>query len=190
MFSASNPASHLEPRVAPDERTDAAIAALRSRNATAWEALFRNEVDALYRYVVSRLGPDAAEDATGSIFEEAWKSAESLRDQGLPARAWLFGIARNVVNRHRRRWFRRPPVLSLDAARDLGTSEPERAELLDLASAIHRLPADQAEVITRRFVHGLSAPEAAAVLAVSTDAVRGRQKRALATLRAGRTRPS
>ena len=86
---------------------------LRRHDPSAWQLLFVNEVDALYRYAYGRLGdPSEAEDVASQVFEEAWKFAERLEDRGTPVRAWLFGIARNLVNGRRKRWYRRPlPIL-------------------------------------------------------------------------------
>jgi RNA polymerase sigma-70 factor (ECF subfamily) len=158
---------------------------LRGRDHDAWRALFDREMPAIYRYALSRLGDGtAAEDATSEVFEQAWEHAHTLDDQGLPARAWLFGIARHVVNSVRRSWFRRPPQVALESfdggAADHGLS-PER---LDLARAIAALEPGHGEIVSLRFIHGLSLQETAAALSLSVDAVKGRQARALMALRA------
>lgn len=160
------------------------IGPLRDRDPGAWQSLFAAEMPAIYRYALSRLGRmEEAEDATSQVFEEAWEHAGSLEYQGLPPRAWLFGIARNVVNSHRRRWLRRPPPVALES---FDGAAPERGlepELLDLAQALKRLKRGQAEVISLRFIHGLSLEEVAVALETSVDAIKGRQARALSALR-------
>lgn len=157
---------------------------LRRRDPDTWREFFEREMPAIYKYASSRLANAAeAEDATSQVFEEAWDHAESYRDHGLPARAWLFGIARNVVNTHRRKWLRRPPVVGLDGF-DGGDADPSLdAEQFDLAQAIASLDRSQAEVISLRFLHGLSLQETAEVLGTSVDGVKGRQARALVELR-------
>lgn len=65
--------------------------------------------------------------------------------------------------------------------------DPER---LDLARAIGNLERAHAEVITLRFLHGLSLAEAAAALSTTVDAIKGRQARALAALRDELTIPA
>jgi RNA polymerase sigma factor (sigma-70 family) len=57
------------------------------------------------------------------------------------------------------------------------------AETLDLARAIQGLDRVQAEVVSLRFIFGLSLQETAAVLGTSVDGVKGRQARALKALR-------
>ncbi len=157
---------------------------LRRRDPEAWRTFFEREMPAIYRYAMSRLGqPPDAEDATSQVFAEAWDHADSFADHGLPARAWLFGIARNVVNTQRRKWGRRPPIVALDGF-DGGEHDPALdAELIDLAHGVASLDRGHAEVISLRFVHGLSLQETAAVLGTSVDGVKGRQARALAELR-------
>lgn len=168
----------------PAGERDIDLAAVRGRDPRAWRRFVEAEMSAIYRYMMARCGdPTDAEDLTSQAFEEAWKAAGSLQDLGLPPRAWLFGVARNVVNSHRRRLFRRPPHLSLEAYDSPGHDSALSTDLLDLARAIDGLSRDHAEIVTLRFVHGLSVEEAAAVLELTPGAVRGRQFRALAALR-------
>ena len=71
---------------------------------------------AIFRYARLRLGDESrAEDATAEVFEHAFRSIESYEERGLPVRAWLFGIARNVVASHRRWFVRQPPQVALEA---------------------------------------------------------------------------
>jgi len=140
---------------------------------------------AIFRYARLRLGnADRAEDATAEVFEQAWRSVGSFEDRGLPPRAWLFGIARNVVGSHRRWLFRQPPQVALEAFDGPGGDSGLSAERLDLAQAIADLEPPHAEVISLRFLNGLSLEETAATLGISIDAVKGRQARALLALRA------
>jgi RNA polymerase sigma-70 factor (ECF subfamily) len=157
---------------------------LRRRDPGAWRALFEREMPAIYQYTASRLGsPTEAEDATSEVFEAAWEHAHTFADQGLPARAWLFGIARNVINTHRRKWVQRPPALALDAF-DGGEADPALdPALIDLAHAVGSLEQGNVEVITLRFLHGLSLQETSDVLGITVDAVKGRQARALIEMR-------
>ena len=157
---------------------------LRRRDPESWRELFAEEMPVIYRYGMSRLGnAHDAEDLAGQVFEEAWKHAESLKDRGLPARVWLFGIARNLVATHRRRWFRQQPALALEAFDAPAIDPGLDTELIDLARSIAQLSSAHAEVISLRFIHGLSLQETAEVLGTTVDGVKGRQARALAELR-------
>jgi len=180
-FAAMARFDYIEPPIAlaPTE-----FESIQRREPEAWNSLFDREMPAIYRYALTRLGdPAQAEDATSEVFEAAWKSAESVEDRGLPLRAWLFGIARNVVAGHRRSWFKAPPQVALETF-DAPVSDARLApEALDLARAIAALDGTHAEVINLRFIQGLSLQDVASVLGVSVDAVKGRQARALAVLR-------
>lgn len=164
--------------------TGGEIAQLREREPSAWNALFEREMPAIYSYALSRTGkPGDAEDLAAQVFELAWRNAAALVDRGLPARAWLFGIARNVVAEHRRGLFRRPPALDLGAFEGADEGTEIDTDQLALAEAIARLRRADAEVVTLRFLHGLSIQETAEVMRSSLDAVKARQSRALRKLR-------
>ncbi|MBA4179915.1 MAG: hypothetical protein C0506_04930 [Anaerolinea sp.] len=164
---------------------------LKSREPDAWRQLFEREMPAIYRYAQSRLAnASEAEDATSQVFAEAWEHAEAFRDQGLPARAWLFGIARNVVNSHRRRWFGRPPAVAIEAFDGAAADPGLDSDLIDLAHSLSLLEPAHAEVVSLRFIHGLSLQETAIALGTSVDGVKGRQARALARLRDHLQEPS
>ncbi|MGE5596123.1 MAG: RNA polymerase sigma factor [Hyphomicrobiales bacterium] len=183
LLAVMNPAAAGDSLVTPRGEE---IRRLRERDPAAWRELFEREMPAIYRYALSRIGDATeAEDITSAVFAEAWESAGKLEDHGLPARAWLFGVARHVVGTRRRQLFRRPPMLTLEGfdGPDGGGSQFD-AEHLDLLAAIGRLKRRQAEVITLRFVHGLSLQETAAAMAASVDSVKGLQARALSELRA------
>lgn len=163
-------------------RSSVEIQLLQQRDPEAWQDFFLQQMPAIYQYVASRVASvSEAEDVTSEVFEAAWAKAGRLQDRGLPARAWLFGIARNVVNGHRRSWFRRPQPFALND--DLPGAPSPGGDDHVLADAIARLPSAHAEVINLRFIQGLSLQEAADVLATSVDAIKGRQARALLALR-------
>ncbi len=160
------------------------IERLRRREPGAWRVLFEEEMPAIYRYAFSRVArAEDAEDVAALVFEQAWRSAEHLEDRGLPPRAWLFGIARHVVTEHRRRLFRAPPVVALEAFELPGAGLEGHAEQVALAKAVAQLPRADGEVVTLRFLHGLSLAETAAAMGVTVDAVKARQGRALRKLR-------
>lgn len=182
-FAAALRTATEPPRAAA--KSEPSAGALRDKDPWAWRVLFEREMPAIYRYARLRLGDDhRAEDITAEVFEHAWRSIESYQDRGLPVRAWLFGIARNVVGSHRRWLFRQPPQVELEAFDAPHADRLLSPERLDLARAIASLDAAHAEVITLRFVHDLSLQETAGTLGITVDAVKGRQARALSALKA------
>jgi RNA polymerase sigma-70 factor, ECF subfamily len=170
---------------APNTGPDAAyLDALRSGDPGAWRDLFENEVNALHRYAYGRLGrAEDAEEVVSLTFETAWKNIQRFEDRGLPLRAWLFGIARNLTNRHGRRFMAKSAQISLDAFEVEVAGPDADPRLADLALALAGMEQRQAEVISLRFLHGLTIRETASILEISEEAVKGRQKRALEALR-------
>jgi len=160
------------------------IEQLRRRDPEAWRIVFEREMPAIFSYAFSRTGKHGdAEDLAAQVFEQAWRAAPGLQDRGLPPRAWLFGIARNVVAEHRRGLFRRPPALELSAFDGDEPGVDHSTDQLELARAIAALPRADAEVVTLRFLHGLSVQETAEAMHTSADGVKARQSRALKKLR-------
>ena len=60
-------------------------------------------IDRVYRYALGRLFcREAAEDVAAATFDRALATIDTYSYRGRPALAWLYGIARNVVNETRR----------------------------------------------------------------------------------------
>ncbi|MFI9597675.1 RNA polymerase sigma factor [Nonomuraea sp. NPDC052265] len=70
----------------------------------------------VYRYLAARLGREQAEDLVADAFLLAFHGRHGFDPQRGTVRSWLFGIATNVVARHRRRKGRRLNALSKVAA--------------------------------------------------------------------------
>ncbi len=187
------------------------IRSAKARSPDAWTEIYESSHPKLLRYVTARVGDqNLAEDLTATVFMEALKSIDSYSSRGRPILAWLYGIARNVVNYHRRSTFRRDAanlllatprrMLSqiLGAAQRPGsqateaTSPSQASELadpasmvdrLDLRQAIARLSSRQRDVIILRYFVGLTTPEVASLLGKHERAVYSMQARAIKTLR-------
>jgi DNA-directed RNA polymerase specialized sigma24 family protein len=54
----------------------------------------------LYRYCAARVGPVVGEDIVADTFLVAYRRRDRLAEG--PQRAWLYGIATNLLRRHRR----------------------------------------------------------------------------------------
>jgi len=103
--------------------------------------------------------------------------------------SWVFALTRSACAR-RRRGLKNVPHVSDDAvpeAADPGATPEDRAAEHELAAALTRaldaLPEEHREVILLRDVEGLTAPDAAAALGVSVDALKSRLHRARESLR-------
>lgn len=149
----------------------------------------------LVRFAARRTDREDAEDIAAEAFTIAWRRSADL-PRGLDdARAWLFGIARNLLLTKHRRDSRAVSVRVCDPA-DLAAVErgPEDAVVtaLDLAAAWDRLSEVHQEALSLSVWEGLSSAQAATVLSISPVAYRirlSRARRALAGLVAVLPRP-
>jgi RNA polymerase sigma-70 factor (ECF subfamily) len=103
--------------------------------------------------------------------------------------SWAFALARSACARRKRGLKNQPHVSDGDAPdpRDLAANPEDRASDRELAEALTRaldgLSEEYREVILLRDVEGLTAPDAAAALGVSVDALKSRLHRARESLR-------
>lgn len=180
----------------------------RELSADAWAEIYEQNYPPLYRYVHARTGErETAEDLTATVFLEAVKSIRSYTLQGRPLLAWLYAIARNVVNYHYRSLYRKgawqpapdAPAQGLQRLVRLRRGEAELGapsqrgdavgdpaslvEAWDLRRAVARLSPDQREVMILRYFSGLTTPEVARLLGKQERAVYSLQARAVKTLR-------
>ncbi|HEX3964451.1 MAG TPA: sigma factor [Trebonia sp.] len=81
---------------------DAAVIQLSRHEPEHFSVLFRRHAPHIQRYVVRRLGPDAADDIVAETFLLAFRQRDSYDQSRLDARPWLYGIATNLIGRHRR----------------------------------------------------------------------------------------
>ncbi|MBL8156516.1 MAG: sigma-70 family RNA polymerase sigma factor [Anaerolineae bacterium] len=158
----------------------------------AFAALYRANVQAIFRYIVHRVGDAAlAEDFTADVFVRALKSLATYEDQGKPLVAWLYRIAHARVVDHYRRVGRRPAEDDLDEGSevaiqpDMDQSLFRRQMAQMLRQAITGLTDEQQQVVVLRFVEGCSLEEAAQVMGKNANAIKALQHRALRSL-AGR----
>src|SRR5258706_5091474 len=65
--------------------------------------IFERHFDAIHRYIARRLGPGLADDLAATVFAEAFAGRAGFLAHVDDARPWLYGIATNLIRRHRRR---------------------------------------------------------------------------------------
>ena len=158
--------------------------------AEAFGELYERHVHAVYRFLYSRLDNRLdAEDFAEEVFLRAWNSLQTYDERGIPFRAFLLIIARNVLIDHYRRNGRSPQHVSID---DIQVSDmnPDPGELAntnlshqELRQALMHLREEYQEVLILRFLNEMSPTETAKVMKRSTGAVRVLQHRALAAIR-------
>jgi RNA polymerase sigma factor (sigma-70 family) len=171
--------------------SDAAVIQLSRAEPERFELLFRRHAPRIQRYVIRRLGADAADDIVAETFLLAFRQRAAYdvaRENALP---WLYGIATNLVGRHRRAELRlyralartgTDPVLEpfTDQSDNRLTADAERRRL---ASAIAALTPAYRDTLLLVAWAELSYEEAAAALGVPVGTVRSRLSRARTGLR-------
>lgn len=169
--------------------SDDDLRAAQAGDVAALSRVLRVHRSGVYRYglQVCRTTEDA-EDALQETLWAATRALRSFRGSASSIVSWLFTIIRRecyrLIDRQRER---RQSLESLESHPDPGQGPDDdlaarrRAELL--ASALSALDPIQREVIILRDIEGLSAPEAAAQLGISVQALKSRLHRARVNLR-------
>jgi RNA polymerase sigma-70 factor, ECF subfamily len=149
------------------------------------DALYRLHVDRIYAYLAANVGnPHDAEDLTTQTFMRMLVSLPRYRPGSTPFAAWLFRIARNLAIDHFRAVARARARVQPAPARD-ASAEDEALSVLDrevVRGELATLPLGQREVLTLKFVCGLTNAEVASVLGKTEGAVKALERRALRTL--------
>lgn len=175
-------------QVASDFDEQAVVEAAKLGDQDALGKLYEHYFPRVYRYVVSRLrSNEDAEDVTEEIFLRIIDNVGSFEWRGLPFGAWVFRIARNEVVSHVRRQKTRGQNTQLsESIPDDARDHTEQVEI-DLTFkvvqvAIQKLPEAQRQVVTLRFVAGLTVAETAASLKKTENNVKVLQHKAIAKL--------
>lgn len=133
----------------------------------------------MYRYAawLSR-DPAIAEDVAQEALLRAWKSLDSLRDDGA-AKQWLL----TIVRRENARYFERKRLETVDidnlsAAQSAMLAETDHSELDELREAIYRLEDDYREPLVLQVLMGHSTKEIAELMGINPGAVLTRLHRA------------
>jgi RNA polymerase sigma-70 factor (ECF subfamily) len=124
-----------------------------------------------------------AEDVVQESLLRAWKSFDSLKDEG-KARAWLLTIVRRELARSFER--KRPELADIDAlaaAESALLAAPEDGRVEEMRSAIFRLEAGYREPLVLQVLLGYSTQEIAEIMGMQQGAVLTRLFRARARLR-------
>jgi RNA polymerase sigma-70 factor (ECF subfamily) len=159
----------------------------RQMEQSAISALYRQHVQAIYRYIYYRVGDEpTVEDLTAEVFVRAIEGLPTYEPRGVPFVAWLYRIAQARVADYFRREQRVETVVlgeDLPSAEDSPLVKVEQSFYhQELQTAINKLTPDQQQVIILKFVEGLSNAEVAQILDKTEGAVKSLQHRALAAL--------
>lgn len=152
----------------------------------AFAELYDRHAAAIFRFAARRLGRQAAEDLIAETFLVAFRRRESYDLSRLDARPWLYGIAVNVIGKHRRAEVRMLRALARTGVDPLTDGGVERADdrlaagalRRELAGALAALPAENREVLLLVAWADLSYEEVGCALGIPIGTVRSRLSRA------------
>ncbi|MEU6230360.1 RNA polymerase sigma factor [Streptomyces sp. NPDC047042] len=185
----------VEPVVRLGQDSDASVVERSWDEPEAFAALFDRHADSVYGYAARRLGAEAAEDVMAETFTTAFQQRFRYDTAQAGARPWLFGIATNLISRHRRAEARRLKALSrLPPDATGGRAEEAVADRVaarvsaqavgrELAGALARLPARHRDVLLLVAWADLGYEEVARALGVPVGTVRSRLHRARGKVR-------
>ncbi|HEY7468627.1 MAG TPA: RNA polymerase sigma factor [Acidimicrobiia bacterium] len=178
------------------DRPDAELLVASSAgSAEAYSVFFRRHVSAITRYAVRRCAnPDDVADLVGECFLVALQAAHRYIPETDTALPWLFGIARRVLAKQRRKYVgdRRLEVKASNAFPGFTAAEDDAvASAIDAArqaplleDALARLTRSERDVLELVAYDGLSPTEAAVALDITPNAARLRLSRARRAVRA------
>lgn len=158
------------------------------RERDAFAALYRLHGSAMLAYFRRRLSVPEADDAVADVFEIAWRRFESIPTDADRARAWLYGVARNVVhNRVRTRSRRRRLETKLGGQAQPTAIDPElqvvrRLQDQVVLDAVMSLPEKYRETLILAEWDGLPREQIAELMDVSRAAIDQRISRAYTRL--------
>jgi RNA polymerase sigma-70 factor (ECF subfamily) len=168
---------------------DHLVVSAKQGDADAISELYEKHRLGIYRYFFYRTGDtQAADDLTSEVFLRMIRSLSGYKFQNVTFQAWLYQIAHNLLNDYfRKASYRNHVQLEDNMIQDPLSKRARPVEhslnSVTLQQALEVLSAEQRDVIVMRFISGMSIAEVAQSIHKSEDAVKGLQRRALASLR-------
>ena len=144
---------------------------IRGRDASAFEAFYRDNAGRLCAYLRQIVGNGQAEDMMQETFTQIWKSPNGFRPELGPLRAYLFGVGRKRAAEWWRKQSRVPDVRSGEGQ---GESAEGTASFSAVRDAFGRLAEEQRSLLWLREVEGQSYAELAAILEIPVGTVKSR----------------
>jgi RNA polymerase sigma factor (sigma-70 family) len=170
---------------------DAAVMARSVEEPECFAAVFRRHSPHIRRYVTRRIGADAADDVVAETFLAAFRQRGAYQLDRPDALPWLYGIATNLIGRHRRTELRQLRVLArtgADPVIEPFTDRVDAAVSADgakarLGAALARLPAAHRDALLLVAWGGLTYEQVAAATGAPLGTVQSRISRARRRLR-------
>lgn len=170
--------------------SDVALVERAPHDTAAFGELYERYVKRIYTYIYYRTGSvQDAEDLAARVFFRAMSHIENYTDRGVPFQAWLYRIAHNLTaNWHRDQGRRKIVSLEDYIAGELISDAPDRAvedqeEIDRLRDVVRRLPEERQQLLTLKFVDGMSNAEIGQIMERTEGAIKSLYHRTLVALR-------
>jgi RNA polymerase sigma-70 factor (ECF subfamily) len=169
--------------------TDADVIAASCDDPAVFAHIYDRHAGSILRFLVRRVGGDG-DELLGEVFRIAFERRNTFDTTRLEAAPWLYGIAANLVAKHRRSAARRSRAFArID--RDHHEEEAERVVAMldadrrwpEITRLITGLPAGEREVLLLYAWEDLSYEQIAVTLDIPVGTVRSRLNRARRRLR-------
>ncbi len=159
--------------------------AVRSGDRESFRTLYENNIDAVARFLATRVPRSDVDDLVAEVFLRAWKSRATYESRGYRYLSWLLRIATNLVISNARRPIRE--TAGLDGHDRLNDDPADRVvdQLTgtSMRTMLETLPERQRTVLELRFIDDLSSSEVGEIMGLSAEAVRQLTVRALRQIR-------
>jgi len=171
--------------------SDAEIIASSRTAPDRFGAIFDRHFALIHRYLHRRVGQILADDLAAETFAIAFRERGNYHSDREDARPWLFGIAANLLRRHRRTERRSLAAYArsgVDPVAEAGFDAVEDRVVADaagasIAHALKRLRAEDREVLLLYAWADLTYHQIADALAIPVGTVRSRLARARRSVR-------
>lgn len=179
--------------------TDAALIRGSRTDPDRFGELYDRHARELHRYLARRLGTAQADDLVSEVFLTAFRLRARYDLDRVDARPWLYGIATNLLRRHRRseqaqyRAMARTgvdPLAGPDHAEDVALRVSAQSDARAVAGALAGLTTKERDVLLLFVWAGLAYEDVAQALDVPVGTVRSRLNRARTRLRECLERPT
>ena len=165
---------------------DAALIERSWHEPEAFATLYDRHAAPIHRFAGRRLGDQMADDVVAETFLAAFRRRKRYDLRRADARPWLYGIAANVIGKHRRAEVRMLRAFARTGADPVAAGHADlvdsrvcaAAVQRDLAAALAALTAGDRDVLLLIAWADLSYEETAAALGIPVGTVRSRLHRA------------
>jgi RNA polymerase sigma-70 factor (ECF subfamily) len=170
-----------------NDHEQARLRQARAFDRVALAAIYDDYHQPIYRYIYRQVGEvETSRDLTAEVFRRFLQAIHDGKGPDRKVSAWLYRTAHNaVVDHYRRQQHRRHLPLDeelVEAAADPVSMAEGHISAQQVRAALRQLTSDQQQVITLKFLEGLSNTEVATVLNKPISAIKSLQHRALAAL--------